>query len=56
METQNTAELDAQKIAELTSYYEGMDDWQIEEMHSKFDSLTIEGQLALITVSARMRY
>jgi hypothetical protein len=47
METQNTAELDAQKIAELTAYYEDMDDWQIEEIHSKFDALTMEGQLAL---------
>jgi hypothetical protein len=39
METQNTAE--------LTAYYEDMDDWQIEEIHSKFDALTMEGQLAL---------
>jgi hypothetical protein len=53
METQNTAELDAQKIAELTAYYEDMDDWQIEEIHSKFDVLTMEGQLALIAVRAR---
>ena len=45
--------MDIQKMAELTSHYDDMDEGEILEVHNRFSSLTEEGRMALNDVIAR---